>query len=155
MKAFTFRLEPILTMREGIRKSALGAYAHSIQKCNALEKEISNLKKDLLFLQNDISKQRAKLFSPSIDLPNQASVLSLEDQINSKCQNLQKAKDDENLKRKQFLEADNSLKSVVRLKEKQQTAHIEDQLSKEDLEMEEIINSRFNFNSNLKIKNEY
>ena len=45
MKAFTFRLEPILTMREGIRKSALGAYAHSIQKCNALEKEISNFKK--------------------------------------------------------------------------------------------------------------
>jgi flagellar biosynthesis chaperone FliJ len=79
----------------------------------------------------------------------------MEDQINSKCQNLQKAKDDEILKRKQFLEADNSLKSVVRLKEKQQIAHIEDQLSKEELEMEDIINSRFNFNSNLKIKNEY
>ena len=63
MKAFTFRLEPILTMREGIRKSALGAYAHSIQKCNALEKEISNLKETNKNVLSSNQKLEDKVFT--------------------------------------------------------------------------------------------
>ena len=150
MKAFNFRLAPILTMREGKRESALGAYAQSIQECNVIEKEVTELKNDLLTLQDDIAAQRKKSFLPHAELPNQSSILNFKNQISTKEHRLRKAREDKSLKRNQFLEADNALKSVIRLKEKQQSAHLENQLSKEERELNDIINSRFNFNSNLK-----
>ena len=47
MKAFSFRLEPILHLREGARKSALTIYAKSIRESQKLENELFTLEQSL------------------------------------------------------------------------------------------------------------
>ena len=148
MKAFSFRLEPILLLREGARKNALASYARSIIASKELEKKLDSLNKSLGDLQKDISKQRQKVFSPSTDVPNQAAIVNLNKKIDSTNKSFEEAKANENKLRLKFLDADNALKSVSRLKEKQESAHIEEQTSREELALEDVINSRFNFNSN-------
>ena len=89
-----------------------------------------------------------KSFSPSTDVPNQAAIVNLKKKIDSTNHSIEEAKANENKLRLKFLDADNALKSVSRLKEKQESAHIEEQTSREELALEDVINSRFNFNSN-------
>ena len=101
MKAFNFRLAPILTMREGKRESALGAYAHSIQKCNVIEKEITELKNDLLTLQDDIAAQRKKFFYLTL-IAQSELYLNFKNQISTKEQGLRKAREDKSLKEINF-----------------------------------------------------
>ena len=151
MKAFSFRLEPILHLREGARKNALASYAKSLIASKELEKKLDSLKQSLGNLQKDISIQRQKSFSPSTDVPNQAAIVNLKKKIDTTNQSFEKAKANENKLRLKFLDADNALKSVSRLKEKQQSAHIEEQISREELALEDVINSRFNFNSNTRL----
>jgi flagellar export protein FliJ len=146
MKAFSFRLEPILHLREGARKSALTIYAKSIRESQKLENELFTLEQSLEDMKKVISAQRKRKFQPSSEIPHQASMSNLKDEINSKQKELQHSRHVENQKRDDFISSDNALKSVSRLKQKQQTVHMSDQIRKEELELEDIISSRYTFN---------
>jgi flagellar export protein FliJ len=49
-------------------------------------------------------------------------------------------------KRELYLEADSQFKSMLKLKEKQKEMHIEAEIKKEEMQLEDIISSRFVFN---------
>ena len=47
-----------------------------------------------------------------------------------------------------FLKADSAHKSILRLKDKQNESHVRNQLKKEERELDDIINSRYQFQGN-------
>ena len=67
MKAFSFRLEPILHLREGARKSALTIYAKSIRESQKLENELFTLEQSLEDMKKVISAQRKRKFQAEED----------------------------------------------------------------------------------------
>ena len=143
MKAFSFRLESLLHLRESAREKALVGYAKSIQNRQKIESELKNLEDSLAKLHRDITSRRSSSLEASADQSFQKAVLSLKQNIVDCHAKLEDLKQIELSKKNIFLSADGSLKSIVRLKEKQNLNHISSQLKKEERELDDIISSRF------------
>ena len=143
MKAFSFRLESLLQLREASREKALVGYAKSIKARQKIEVELNDLNEVLTKLHKDITLQRTSSLEGFTDQSFQNSMDSTKQQILNFHGKLEDAKKIELSKKKIFLAADGSLQSILRLKDKQSTAHLSSQLKKEERELDDIISSRF------------
>ena len=143
MKAFSFRLESLLHLRESAREKALVGYAKSIQNRQKIESELKHLETSLEKLHRDITSRRSSSLEASADQSFQKAVLSLKQNIVDCHAKLEDFKQIELSKKNIFLSTDSSLKSIARLKEKQNHNHISSQLKKEERELDDIISSRF------------
>ncbi len=143
MKAFSFRLESLLQLRESSREKALISYAKSINARQKIEVELHNLNDVLTKLHKDITMQRTSSLEGFTDQSFQNSMDSTKQQILNFHGKLEDAKKIELSKKKIFLAADGSLQSILRLKDKQSIAHLSTQLKKEERELDDIISSRF------------
>lgn len=143
MKAFSFRLESLLQLREDSREKALIGYAKSINARQKIEVELNALNEMLTKLHKDITLQRTSSLEGFTDQSFQNSMDSTKQQILNFHGKLEDAKKIELSKKKIFLAADGSFQSILRLKDKQSIAHISSQLKKEERELDDIISSRF------------
>lgn len=143
MKAFSFRLESLLQLRESSREKALIGYAKSINARQKIEVELNALNEVLTKLHEDITLQRTSSLEGFTDQSFQNSIDSTKRQILNLHGKLEDAKKIELSKKKIFLAADGSLHSILRLKDKQSTAHLSSELKKEERELDDIISSRF------------
>ena len=147
MKAFKFRLETLLHLREISRDKALSQYAHAINLRQDKEKELRDSELRLLELQFQISEKRKNSFTGSKQEAFDLSVKHAKERILDANKNLQQSIQTEKAKKGIYLNSNSEYKSLLKLKEKQFEIHVRTETLKEERELEDIIGGRFVFNN--------
>lgn len=147
MKAFKFRLETLLHLREISRDKALSQYAHAINLRQDKEKELRESELRLVELQFQISEKRKNSFTGSKQEAFDLSVKHAKERILDANKNLQQSIQTEKAKKGIYLNSNSEYKSLLKLKEKQFEIHVRNESLKEERELEDIIGGRFVFNN--------
>lgn len=147
MKAFKFRLETLLHLREISRDKALSQYAHAINLRQDKEKELRESELRLVELQFQISEKRKNSFTGSKQEAFDLSVKHAKERILDANKNLQQSIQTEKVKKGIYLNSNSEYKSLLKLKEKQFEIHVRNETLKEERELEDIIGGRFVFNN--------
>ena len=147
MKAFKFRLETLLHLREISREKALSQYAHAINLRQDKEKELRESELRLVELQFQISEKRKNSFTGSKQEAFDLSVKHAKERILDANKNLQQSIQTEKAKKGIYLNSNSEYKSLLKLKEKQFEIHVRNETLKEERELEDIIGGRFVFNN--------
>ena len=146
MKAFGFRLETLLHLRELAKDKAIGEYGLAVSKREEAEKTLSEANDGLRELREEIGIRRSVGFSGNDqEVFNRSLVLAKERIIDCNAK-VEEAGRIEIAKRDLYLQADSSYKSLFKLKEKKREEHIKYESKKEEMELEDIIGARFVFN---------
>ena len=146
MRKFSFRLETLLHIRELAKEKAIVNYGKAIAKREKCEKKLDFELTNLNLLKKQIKENRILGFYAHQQSPFSLSLQTLNDKIVLLNKQVDEAKISENVKRKIFNEADTSFKSLLKLKSNQKAEHFRSESRKEEVELEDIINSRFLFN---------
>ena len=146
MRAFTFRLETLLHLREMAKEKAVKEYAHSIAIREKTEKQLMNAVKELKDLNLIIGEKRRVGFSGFEQETFNQSVLKAKEHIIDLNSKVSDRKNIEEAKRKLFLEADTNCKSLLKLKDKKKEEHLKIEIKKEETALEDVIGARFVFN---------
>ena len=147
MKAFSFRLETLLHLREISRDKALGHYAHSIRSRQEREKDLQLCQSHLESLHAQIGERRKNSFTGSKQESFDLSVSHAKERILDANRNLQESMQTEQAKKGIYLKIDSEYKSLLKLKEKKYEEHVYSESLKEERELEDIIGGRFVFNN--------
>ncbi len=146
MKAFEFRLETLLHLRELAKDKAIAEYGLAVSKREEAEKMLREVNDGLRELREEIRIRRSVGFSGSDqEVYNRSLVRAKERIIDCKAK-VEEAEKIEFAKRDLYLQADSGYKSLLKLKEKKREEHIKYESKKEEMELEDIIGSRFVFN---------
>lgn len=149
MKAFTFRLETLLHLREISKDRAIKEYAQAISKREKLELDLKKAVKMLEVLNAEINERRASGFSGFEQDGFNQSILRSKEVIIDLNSKVADSKNIESAKRNLYLRADSNCKSLLKLKEKKKVEHLKSEEKKEESELENIIGSRFVFNQSI------
>lgn len=149
MKAFTFRLETLLHLREISKDRAIKEYAQAISKREKLELDLKKAVKMLELLNAEINERRASGFSGFEQDGFNQSILRSKEVIIDLNSKVADSKNIESAKRNLYLRADSNCKSLLKLKEKKKEEHLKSEEKKEESELEDIIGSRFVFNQSI------
>ena len=149
MKAFTFRLETLLHLREISKDRAIKEYAQAISKREKLELDLKKAVKMLEVLNAEINERRASGFSGFKQDGFNQSILRSKEVIIDLNSKVADSKNIESAKRNLYLRADSNCKSLLKLKEKKKEEHLKSEEKKEESELEDIIGSRFVFNQSI------
>ena len=146
MKAFSFRLETLLHLREMAKDKAIADYGLAIAKREASQNVLQERKLRLEDLREEIGRRRSTGFSGSEQSSYNRSIDRAKEAIIDANSNFEEAKKIAQAKRELYLIADSQFKSLLKLKEKQRDRHIKIETKKEEMQLEDIISSRFVFN---------
>ena len=146
MRAFEFRLETLLHLRELAKDKAIAEYGLAVSKREEAEKKLGEANDGLRELREEIGIRRSVGFSGNEQEVFDRSLVLAKERIVDCNANVVEAGRIEIAKRDLYLQADSSYKSLLKLKEKKREEHIEYESKKEDMELEDIIGARFVFN---------
>jgi flagellar protein FliJ len=146
MKAFSFRLETLLHLREMAKDKAIAEYGLSLSRREDAEKALNERKREMEDLRDEIGRRRSTGFSGSEQNAYNRSIERAKEAIIDYNSKVEEAKKIVLAKRGLYLRADSQFKSMLKLKEKQREQHIEVETKKEEMQLEDIISSRFVFN---------
>ncbi|MEK9633374.1 MAG: flagellar export protein FliJ [Opitutae bacterium] len=146
MKAFSFRLETLLHLREMAKDKAIAEYGLAIARREEAQKVLQERKRQMEDLREEIGRRRSTGFSGSEQNSYNRSIERSKEAIIDCNSNFEEAKKIAEAKRELYLNADSQFKSLLKLKEKQRDRHIEFETKKEEMQLEDIISSRFVFN---------
>ena len=146
MKAFSFRLETLLHLREMAKDKAIAEYGMAIARREEAQKVLQQRKRQMEDLREEIGRRRSTGFSGSEQNSYNRSIERSKESIIDCNSNFEEAKKIAEAKRELYLNADSQFKSLLKLKEKQRDRHIEFETKKEEMQLEDIISSRFVFN---------
>jgi len=146
MKAFSFRLETLLHLREMAKDKAIAEYGLAIARREDAQKVLQERKRQMEDLREEIGRRRSTGFSGSEQNSYNRSIERAKEAIIDCNSKFEEAKKIAQAKRELYLSADSQFKSLLKLKEKQRDRHIEVETKKEEMQLEDIISSRFVFN---------
>lgn len=146
MKAFSFRLETLLHLREMAKDKAIAEYGLAIARREEAQKVLQQRKRQMEDLREEIGRRRSTGFSGSEQNSYNRSIERSKEAIIDCNSNFEEAKKIAEAKRELYLNADSQFKSLLKLKEKQRDRHIEFETKKDEMQLEDIISSRFVFN---------
>ena len=146
MKAFSFRLETLLHLREMAKDKAVAEYGLAIARREEAQKVLQERKRQMEDLREEIGRRRSTGFSGSEQNSYNRSIERSKEAIIDCNSNFEEAKKIAEAKKELYLNADSQFKSLLKLKEKQRDRHIEFETKKEEMQLEDIISSRFVFN---------
>ena len=146
MKAFSFRLETLLHLREMAKDKAIAEYGLAIASREDAQKVLQERKRQMEDLREEIGRRRSTGFSGSEQNSYNRSIERAKEAIIDCNSKFEEAKKIAQAKRELYLSADSQFKSLLKLKEKQRDRHIEVETKKEEMQLEDIISSRFVFN---------
>ena len=146
MKAFRFRLETLLHLREMAKDKAIAEYGLAIARREEAQKVLQQRKRQMEDLREEIGRRRSTGFSGSEQNSYNRSIERAKEAIIDCNSNFEEAKKIAQAKRQLYLSADSQFKSLLKLKEKQRDRHIEFETKKDEMQLEDIISSRFVFN---------
>lgn len=145
MRTFNFKLTALLKLKEAQREQALVQFASSIKEVQKLEKKLAisqNKLDSVLSILHD--RKKGTFRSDQIEALHSSLMVEREKLSKNKI-SLNQAKEMQVSRRKIFLEKDSQYKSIQQLQEKQKEDHYFNENKKEQLELEDIIGSRFLF----------
>ena len=146
MKAFGFRLETLLHLRELAKDKAITEYGLAVSQREEAKKTLDEANHGLRELREEIGIRRSVGFSGNDqEVFNRSLVLAKERIIDCNAK-VEEAGRIEIAKRDLYLQADSSYKSLLKLKDKKREEHIKYESKKEEMELEDIIGARFVFN---------
>lgn len=143
MKAFRFRLQTLLNLREMAREEALSAYAKAIRERELNEEKLVQFNSRLNELREAVSANRARTFTGAEQANFQQAVNLAKECLLRQRNKVNRAKRVEEKARSAYLEADGSEKSLANLKARRQEDHFQFELKKEEHELEDVIGARF------------
>ena len=146
MKSFRFRLETLLHLREMAKDKAIAEYGLAIARREEAQKVLQQRKRQMEDLREEIGRRRSTGFSGSEQNSYNRSIERAKEAIIDCNSNFEEAKKIAEAKRELYLNADSQFKSLLKLKEKQRDRHIEFETKKDEMQLEDIISSRFVFN---------
>ena len=146
MRAFEFRLETLLHLRELAKDKAIAEYGLAVSKREEAEKKLGEANDGLRELHEEIGIRRSVGFSGNEQEAFNRSLVLAKERIVDCNARVVEAGRIEIAKRDLYLQADSSYKSLLKLKEKKREEHIEYESKKEEMELEDIIGARFVFN---------
>ena len=146
MKSFRFRLETLLHLREMAKDKAIAEYGLAIARRENAQKVLQERKRQMEDLREEIGRRRSTGFSGSEQNSYNRSIERAKEAIIDCNSNFEEAKKIAQAKRQLYLSADSQFKSLLKLKEKQRDQHIDFETKKEEMQLEDIISSRFVFN---------
>ena len=110
------------------------------------QKVLQERKRQMEDLREEIGRRRSTGFSGSEQNSYNRSIERSKEAIIDCNSNFEEAKKIAEAKRELYLNADSQFKSLLKLKEKQRDRHIEFETKKDEMQLEDIISSRFVFN---------
>jgi flagellar export protein FliJ len=146
MRAFEFRLETLLHLRELAKDKAIAEYGLAVSQREEAQKKLDEANDGLRKLREEIGIRRSVGFSGNDQEVFNRSLALAKERIVDCNAKVQVAGKIEISKRELYLQADSSYKSLLKLKEKKREEHIEYESKKEEMELEDIIGARFVFN---------
>jgi len=146
MKSFRFRLETLLHLREMAKDKAIAEYGLAIARRENAQKVLQERKRQMEDLREEIGRRRSTGFSGSEQNSYNRSIERAKEAIIDCNSNFEETKKIAQAKRELYLSADSQFKSLLKLKEKQRDRHIDFETKKEEMQLEDIISSRFVFN---------
>ena len=146
MKAFNFKLKTLLKLRQAFKEKALFNYGKAVHEAEEMQHSLSSLKHQLKDLHSSIKHRREKSFYGPEEEHYQRSIISVKNQILNVHSKLKSAHEIREAKRKIFLKADADVKSLEKLKERKKIEHDIFEYKKEELQVDDVITARFNYN---------
>ena len=145
MKAFHFKLETLLKLRQANREKALISYGLAVEKTEQLKNAIQNSKQDLENLVSKMRESRKNSFFGSEERNYQENINEVKNHIVEINGRLRNAQNIQESKRNLFLKADAQHKSLDKLGKKQRSEHNKIEAKKEELEIDDIVSARFSY----------
>lgn len=145
MRSFHFKLKALLSLKENNREQALTKFVQSIKEVLKLEEQLSESQKKYHAVQEKLKERQKGVFRRDQIEALQSSLLLERENVSEITLLLNRAKEMQNSRRKIFLDHDSQYKAIDRLQEKQRDEHFFNENRKEQLELEDIIGSRFLF----------
>ncbi len=143
MRAFHFRLQALLNLREQTREEALAAYAKSIAGREGEEEmEIAAVRR-LEQNREVMAARRENGFTGAEQTAFLRAVDSAKNALVRQRAKVARAKRTEERARAAFLEADGAVKSLDRLKDRRRDEHFRSEMKKEEHELEDVIGARY------------
>ena len=145
MRSFHFKLKALLSLKENKREQALTKFVQSIKEVLKLEEQLSEAQKKYHTVQEKLKERQKGVFRRDQIEALQSSLLLERENVSEATLLLSRAKEMQNSRRKIFLDHDSQYKAIDRLQEKQRDEHFFNENRKEQLELEDVIGSRFLF----------
>lgn len=145
MRSFHFKLKALLSLKENKREQALTKFVQSIKEVLKLEEQLSESQKKYHAVQEKLKERQKGVFRRDQIEALQSSLLLERENVSEITLLLNRAKEIQNSRRKIFLDHDSQYKAIDRLQEKQRDEHFFNENRKEQLELEDVIGSRFLF----------
>ncbi len=145
MRSFHFKLKALLSLKENNREQALTKFVQSIKEVLKLEEQLSESQKKYHAVQEKLKERQKGVFRRDQIEALQSSLLLERENVSEITLLLNRAKEMQNSRRKIFLDHDSQYKAIDRLQEKQRDEHFFNENRKEQLELEDVIGSRFLF----------
>jgi len=145
VRSFHFKLKALLSLKENKREQALTKFVQSIKEVLKLEEQLSESQKKYHAVQEKLKERQKGVFRRDQIEALQSSLLLERENVSEITLLLNRAKEMQNSRRKIFLDHDSQYKAIDRLQEKQRDEHFFNENRKEQLELEDVIGSRFLF----------
>ena len=145
MRSFHFKLKALLSLKENKREQALAKFAQSIKEVQRLDEHLFEAKKKYDAVEEKLKERQKGVFRRDQIEALQSSLLLEKENVSEAKLQFNRAKEMQNSRRKIFLDHDSQYKAIDRLREKQKEEHYFNENKKEQLELEDVISSRFLF----------
>ena len=145
MRSFHFKLKALLSLKENKREQALAKFAQSIKEVQRLDEHLFEAKKKYDAVEEKLKERQKGVFRRDQIEALQSSLLLEKENVSEAKLQFNRAKEMQNSRRKIFLDHDSQYKAIDRLREKQKEEHYFNENKKEQLELEDVIGSRFLF----------
>ena len=143
MRAFHFRLQTLLNLREMAREEALSAYANTIRQRELNEEKLADCNSRLDELREAVAVCRTKSFTGAEQANFQQAVNLAKERLLRQRNKVKRFKRVEEKARTSFVKADGGKKSLTNLKARRQEDHFHFELKKEERELEDVIGARY------------
>lgn len=147
MKAFNYRLQSLLEIRDKSREKALEEYGLYVKKRVKIEENCQQIEKQLELARKQLAKEREVNFSAVNQNYYFSSLQNVSKELEQEKELLEEAVLEEDIKKKNFLKAKSEADILEKLKIKKKQQHLYTENLKEEKAIDDIINSRLINNS--------
>lgn len=143
MKAFRFRLEPVLVLRRQKEEASKAGYAMSVQERVAVERQRDALKMEICALKDRIAETRKGSFSGGMQQGYNNALLENERALEQVGETLFNAFVNEENALRIYIASKRDRELVDHWKDRQRKEHFQEVIKEEEQEIEDLANARY------------
>ncbi len=143
MKAFRFRLHPVLTLRASEENKAQENYARALEAVARAERDLSDARMELERLHEGLESSRARLFRRNDQIIALNAISYQQSICERDAERLAHLKKEAQARLQDLLMAKREHEVLLRLRSKQQTQHLREAERQEQLVVDDLVMARF------------